>query len=366
MNKKTIAIIIALCSVCLLHAEGENGDIVETIDFRDSQVKALCVANWDDDGDGELSMTEAAAVTGLGSVFRENKNIASFEELQYFTGLTEIVDSAFYKSTIQTVAFPETVTKIGMYAFSESSISGELHIPGTVLEICNYAFYSCSQLTAVILEEGVEIVGWNSFSGPIHTMLLPTTLSYMKSMAVDPYTNAEPSSGMFFPKGDLWVFSYAVIPALINNFAFYYIYDDCQLVVPYGSIEAYKAESGWSRFANYYELGDVNADGSVNHLDVTLLTQYLDGEEVSLKNFYLGDVNADGVVDENDSQALDDLLNPIIGIATGVQTAVDVSTASSSTIYTLDGRLVAHDLSALSSLPNGIYVNNGRKIVVKN
>ena len=72
------------------------------------------------------------------------------------------------------------------------------------------------------------------------------------------------------------------------------------------------------------------------------------------------------MVDEKDLQMLDDLLHPIIGIATDMQTAVDAPTASSSAIYSLDGRLVARDRSALSSLPNGIYIYQGRKIVVKN
>ena len=365
MNIKTIVVITALCFVCPLYADDTKEDVVETINFLDDEVKALCVANWDDDGDGELSMDEAAAVTTLGNVFRENKNIATFEELRYFTGLTAIDDYAFYKSSILSVMFPETVTEIGEYAFSESNIRGELHVPGTVKEIRNYAFYSCSQLTEVILEEGVETVGWNSFSGPIHTFLLPKSLLFMKSMTIDPYVNADPSSGLFIPEGDLWVFSYEVTPARINEFAFYYIYDDCQLVVPFGAIDAYKTEKGWSRFADYYELGDVNADGSVNYRDLTLLTQYLDGEEVTLKNYYLGDINTDGVVDENDLIALDNLLSSIYAIATDIQTAVDASTASSSAIYSLDGRLVASDRSALSSLPNGVYICQGRKIVVK-
>lgn len=338
---------------------------VENIVFADDAVKTLCVANWDGDGDGELSMDEAAAVTELGSVFRENKNIVSFEELQYFTGLTAIDNYAFYKSSIQIVVFPETVTEIGEYAFSASNIRGELHVPGTVKEIHNYAFYSCRQLTAIILEEGVETVGWHSFSGPIHTLLLPTTLSFMKSMAVDPYVNADPSSGLFLPDGDLWVFSYAETPAPINEFAYYYMFGECQLVVPYGTIDVYKAEKGWSHFSSYYEIGDVNANGKIDYHDVEFLRQYLDGEDVTLKNYYLGDVNTDGVVNEDDLPVLEELVFAIFSTITGIET-VDEDTEDASAVYTLDGRLVARDKSALSSLPNGIYIHQGRKIVVRN
>ncbi len=68
---------------------------IENINFADANVKALCVANWDTDGDGELSTTEAAAVTSLGTVFNYKKTITSFDELQYFTGLMSIGESAF-------------------------------------------------------------------------------------------------------------------------------------------------------------------------------------------------------------------------------------------------------------------------------
>ena len=52
------------------------------ITFADANVKALCVANWDTNGDGELSYAEAAAVTSLGEVFRNQPSITSFNELQ--------------------------------------------------------------------------------------------------------------------------------------------------------------------------------------------------------------------------------------------------------------------------------------------
>ena len=50
--------------------------------FADANIKAICVSNWDTDGDGELSKAEAAAVTNLGTVFKDNTEITSFNELQ--------------------------------------------------------------------------------------------------------------------------------------------------------------------------------------------------------------------------------------------------------------------------------------------
>lgn len=292
MCKKGTLLAAALCMACGLHA----GNIT----FADANVKALCIQNWDGDGDGELSTEEAAAVTSLGTVFRENTAIVSFEELRFFTGLTSINDHAFYKSTVQTVMFPESVTEIGEYAFSESGITGELRVPGTVKAIKNYAFYSCARLTGVVLEEGVEAVGWHSFSGPIRTLSLPTTLTFMSSMAIDPYVNADPSAGIFIPEGDLWVYARGSVPPAINDFAFYYVFSAAHLVVPYGTADAYKAVNGWSHFGEYFEFGDVNMDGLVNNRDVISTRAHVLGNNPSPFNAMIADINGDGEINNRD------------------------------------------------------------------
>lgn len=249
----------------------------ENITFADANVKALCVANWDKNGDGELSEEEAAAVTSLGTVFREKKNIVSFDELKYFTGLTSIGDYAFYKS----------------------SISGELRVPGNVKSIGDYAFNSCKQLTSVILEEGVETVGWHAFSGPISTLSLPSSLTFMSSMAIDPYVGSS-SSGIFTPEGDLYVYSLSKTPPAINDYAFYYVFTDGHLIVPFGCVKAYKSVYGWSRFREYLEAGDVNGDGQLNVKDVVSMNAYIMKNNPSPFDQRLADLNGDGEINVKD------------------------------------------------------------------
>ena len=55
------------------------------IRFEDPEVKRICVENWDKDGDGELSMEEAAAVSSIGTMFSGNMKIRDFSSLRYFT-----------------------------------------------------------------------------------------------------------------------------------------------------------------------------------------------------------------------------------------------------------------------------------------
>ena len=292
MCKRVFVFAVACCCVSIGHAAN--------ISFADSKVKALCVQHWDSNKDGELSTEEAAAVTSLGTVFRGNTSIGTFDELSYFTGLTAIDEYAFNGSSLRNVTLPSTVTEIGENAFCGTKLSGELRVPGTVKNIGNYAFYSCTLLTAIILEEGVETVGYYCFSGPIRTFSLPSTLKYIGPSAIDPYVNAGSSSGIFLPEGDLYVYVHSDTPAAINAFAFYYLNGAGHLVVPFGAKDAYKEHSGWSVFKEYLEYGDVNMDGEINVKDVVAVSSHIMGNKPSPFNALCADTNGDGDVNVKD------------------------------------------------------------------
>ena len=125
------------------------------ITFTDANVKALCVANWDTNGDGELSEAEAAAVTDLGEVFKGKTTITSFNELQYFTSLTTIGNNAFSGCTALTsVTIPNGVTTIGHSAFRDSGLE-TIAFPNSVTSIGGRAFDGCSNLTSVTMPASV-------------------------------------------------------------------------------------------------------------------------------------------------------------------------------------------------------------------
>jgi hypothetical protein len=197
----------------------EFKNIVEIINFADANVKALCVANWDTNGDGKLYPTEAAAVTDLGTVFKWNTNITSFNELKYFTGLTSISNYTFHACTnLLSVTIPENVTSIGNYAFYNSyaleniivasnnttfdsrdncnaiikTTTNELIlgckntiIPNNVSKIGSYAFCNCSGLTSITIPNSVTSIGSSAFSGcnSLTSISIPSRVTTIGSSA---------------------------------------------------------------------------------------------------------------------------------------------------------------------------------------
>ena len=91
---------------------------LHTITFSDTKVQAICLENWDADGDDELTYEEAQAVTNISDVFT-GSGIETFEEFKYFTSVTEIPENAFRNaSDLKILYLPASVKKIGDYAFS--------------------------------------------------------------------------------------------------------------------------------------------------------------------------------------------------------------------------------------------------------
>ena len=126
-------------------------EIVEipNITLADSKVKALCIANWDYNDDGELSEAEAAAVTSIGTMFRDNTEITSFDELPYFTGLTAIESRAFSGcSNLVSISLPN-VSTIDYAAFYGCSSLTKINIPRSVSSIGDHAFNGCNSLQKV-------------------------------------------------------------------------------------------------------------------------------------------------------------------------------------------------------------------------
>ena len=85
------------------------------IRFEDPEVKRICVENWDKDGDGELSMEEAAAVSSIGTIHIPSGR--KFNELQYFSGWNPLFwvtwDVVQFDDIVGEVTIPQHITQVG-------------------------------------------------------------------------------------------------------------------------------------------------------------------------------------------------------------------------------------------------------------
>ncbi len=137
----------------------------DVITFADAEVKRICVANWDTDGDGELSKAEAAAVTNIGQVFKNNSTITSFDEFQYFTGVKEVPASAFYYCTkLESIKMPSSITNINGSAFGYCRKLTSVGFPNNEgFSITNSSFVSCSALSTITLPKNLLSMTGNPF-----------------------------------------------------------------------------------------------------------------------------------------------------------------------------------------------------------
>ena len=135
---------------------GSQDDIDNTehnITFADQATKAICVSYWDKNNNGELSIGEAAAVTSLENAFT-GSDIKTFNELQYFTGLSMIEADGFRNcQKLTALTLPEGLSEIGDNAFTNCPKLTSLHLPASLSSISDQSvFHYCLALTAFTVD----------------------------------------------------------------------------------------------------------------------------------------------------------------------------------------------------------------------
>jgi len=169
-NLRRMAVVVPLLLVAamglfLLYGQWTARTDDAPITFADPAVKAICVAHWDADGDGELSRREAAQVTELEGAFSNEEEITSFNEFQHFTSLATINDGAFQGcKSLTSILLPISVKTIGTEAFSFCESLKSIEIPDSVQSCGRGVFYQCKSLFSIRIGQGVREIG-GSFVG---------------------------------------------------------------------------------------------------------------------------------------------------------------------------------------------------------
>jgi hypothetical protein len=167
------------------------------------------------------SVTIGNSVTSIGNnTFR---GCSSLTSVTIGNSVTSIGESAFYGcSNLTSVTIPNGVTSIGNSAFRGCSKLASISIPNSVTSIGNSAFSGCSSLTSVTIGNSVTSIGEAAFSGA--NTNIPTIISLIEN----PFA----------------------IEGKISNSSVFSLntFNNATLYVPQGTIDKYKATSGWKDF----------------------------------------------------------------------------------------------------------------------
>lgn len=165
--------------------------VAENILFADPAVKAICVAKWDTNHDGELSKAEAAAVTTLGTVFKNKTDITSFDEFQYFTGLTAVEADAFYNASLTSIVLPNTITEIKLRAFSGTRLTS-IQFPEGLTTIGERAFDNAESLEYVKFPQSLEKIDYYAFQATaIRHIFIPQNVTYIGDETANPFSGCK-------------------------------------------------------------------------------------------------------------------------------------------------------------------------------
>ena len=157
------------------------------IPFADSNVEAVLLANGVGDGLG-VTYKDAEKVTNISTWFKDNADITSFNELQYFTGIPRLYESAFSGcSNLTSVILPkgvyieqwcfsgtglitientETIANTVLYAgaFKNCNSLQSIYLPDTITSFEASCFEKCNKLTQITFPRDLKLIGNYAFA----------------------------------------------------------------------------------------------------------------------------------------------------------------------------------------------------------
>ena len=214
-------------------------------------------------------------------------NCTSLKSIPLPKELTTIGNDAFRNCTsLTSIDLPDKVTTIGGYAFNSCSALESIDLPDGLKSIGNYAFMDCEALTSITLPEGVTSIGNGTFANctSLTSIDLPdgvTTIGYsafyncsalesidlpdgVTTIGDSAFQNCTSLTSIDLPDGLTRIVDHAFqsctslttvtcqatgVPNLGVD-----AFKDCSklanIYVPAGSVDDYKAATGWSEYEN--------------------------------------------------------------------------------------------------------------------
>lgn len=237
---------------------------------------------------GDIVFLNCSAMVNI-NVEAGNPMFSSFDGALYDRDATTILTCPAGKTS---VAFPNSLTTVGVNAFRNCTDLTSVPLPGTLTVIENSAFTGCSGLTSITLPSSLTAIGIMAFSRC--TALTSIQMQCMTPIECTPAFSAD----------------------VLKNAILY---------IPQGTLAAYKAVEPWKNFANIEEtdfsgVADIEA-GEATSLRLTVSDGHLiiDGINDS-ENITISDMQGRTVY-SGTARSIDGLVPGLYIIKTGRHTA---------------------------------------------
>ena len=218
---------------------------------------------------GEFSLTSASAILRYSSS-DDNRNYvyrSSVQKIEIGNGITSIGNSAFYSCySLASITIPNGITSIGNSAFYSCYSLASITIPNGVTNIVDSAFGNCRSLTSITIPNGITSIGDSAFNN-CYSLASITMPNGITSVGDSAFNNCYSLASITMPNGITSVGDSAfkncrgvafydftactTVPTLASTTAFTGIPADCQIRVPAALVDAWKAATNWSTYADY-------------------------------------------------------------------------------------------------------------------
>lgn len=137
-----------------------------------------------------------------------SSGVGSINSVVIRSGVTSIGSNAFNQEVITSVSIPDTVTRIGSYAFYYCQKLTSLTLPDSVTEIGVKAFFQCEALTSINIPAGVTKIPSYAFAycTALPSVTIPTGVTQIGSYA---FSDCRALTSITIPAGVTQIDSYA-------------------------------------------------------------------------------------------------------------------------------------------------------------
>ena len=227
----------------------------------------------------DWTFSSCTSLTSI-EVSGNNKNYSSADGVLFNKDKSELITYPAGKTDSEYV-IPNSVTRIGRYAFSGCKSLTSITIPDSVTSIGDYAFEGCTSLTSITIPNSVTSIGNSAFSGceSLTNIIIPDSVTSIGSGAFENCTSLKSIEVSENNK------NYASIDGVLFN------KDKSELVTyPAGKTDSEYVipnsvtSIGYSAFENCTSLTSVTIPGSVTSIDYSAFENCTSLTSVTIPN----------------------------------------------------------------------------------